>query len=136
MSITRVTLKIEDFSCDPGEISNLLNLNPTFAFKKGDETKSLKGKYYKNNGWHLKSKIGEDCIEIEEHLNEIKMNLPEDLIDLLKNITKKYTLSLACYMEFDPSESSPVTYLSPESIHFLSSLNCDLDIDINVFSKN
>ena len=133
MSTTRVTLKIEDFSCDPVEISNLLNLDPTFSFKKGDQTRSLKGKHYKNSGWQLKSKIGEDCFEIEEHLNEIKKKLPENLIDLLNKITKKYTLSLACHVKFDSSESSPITYLSTESIHFLSSLNCDLDIDINVF---
>ncbi len=133
-----VELKIFDFDTDPRYITNLLNLNPTRTWYKGEEylfgdnRKGIK-KTHESNYWEYRSvNISNDWIgdHIEKFIEEII--IPRK--SLLKIITERFhtELSIVQYMY---EGCNPGLYFDKKVIKVLDECGLELNIDLYVLSQ-
>jgi len=78
-----VQIKILDFECEVSDISEILQLEPSLSWKKGDLASKMTNRYYKNNGWCIRS-TKPSYKQLEHHLK----NLFDKIRPKLENFKK------------------------------------------------
>ena len=90
-----VSLRIFGDDLDPDEITQLLNCQPTEAYKKGHViTTTIRPRTVKTGKWFLKIKKNSHQ-NIEEQVSELFEKLPKDQT-IWKNLHKRFDVDIFC----------------------------------------
>lgn len=108
------------------EITHLLGITPTEAWKKGDS-----GRYNPSrpdSGWCLHSPLPRSTTDLLEHI-EALLPLLEQRAVAVKSLSEKYETYFVCVGEYDETVS-PGLFLSREVMASIASLGLAFDADL------
>ncbi|WP_307414334.1 DUF4279 domain-containing protein [Neobacillus ginsengisoli] len=125
----------DDFPVD--SVTELLGINPTNSYKKGDviEIKpnpnivSTKVHYRKETAWELGTDY-QESYDVKEQLNEVIKPL-KNKAHIINQLKSKF--SLECHFEIViimENGYTPAFYLNKEQIEFANSIKAEFDIDL------
>jgi hypothetical protein len=121
-----VTLRFFGDDLDPDEISDLLNCQPTDAFRKGD---ILPDERYhivaKTGSWHLMGEKRSD--PLEKQILELFDRLPSNL-EIWRILTRQYNSDLFCGLWMEDINRELV--FSPDLMNKIAERGLILDLDI------
>lgn len=106
------------------EILDILSIPPDEKKIKDQPIPYLKGKYYKENVWSIKSTIS-STFDLNEHITFLRSKLIHH-IEILKLIRKKFDIQCTCVIK---GSSEPPLSIDSENLLFLGEIGASLDID-------
>lgn len=121
---------ISRFDCQPDEVSKLLGLEPTKAWKSGDLYPGTK-REYKFSVWRLKSETSSSEIDFEKHIENLLVVL-EPKEDIIAELCRKYYGEFACSAYFSPQESTPIIHFEKKTLLKCVKLNIEIDVDLYI----
>lgn len=127
---TFMSLKVLDFPFHPDTIGDMLGLQCSESWQKGDYRSPKVRMRHKENGWQLKSPLGDDA-GFEDHLKCIIDAVYPSRMALQKLSKEYYTeLSCAIYMAINSEKSLPSMHIDEEQIRILAEMNLQIDVDL------
>jgi hypothetical protein len=111
------------------EISQMLGLEPTESWKKGDP-----GKYNPSrpdSGWCFHSPLPRSETNLLLHI-EALLPILEARADAVRALAERYETQLVCVGKYDGS-ASPGLFLSRETVALIASLRLAIDEDLYYF---
>lgn len=116
---------------DPELISKTMNLVPTKTYLKGEH---IRGEFYrKDTYWELSTEY-EESFDINEQLIKIINQLKDkkiEIIELQKNLSISSKFIVVIKIE---NNQKPAIYLERRTIHFISEINSEFDVDYYIYS--
>jgi hypothetical protein len=89
-----VSLRFFDDHLDPDELTQILGIEPSIAYQKGDIFRGKTyDKIYEIGSWRLRGKRSQ--VELEEQINQLLDKLPSDL-DVWRSMTSRFQADLFC----------------------------------------
>ena len=136
-NINLISLKTSDFQFDINRISEILELTPTYFFRKGD--KFLYGgkkieKIRQINYWEYCLEIhSNDWVQVlfNDFIETIILPRKEFLVELSKTCNIEIAISIHYYDGVTPS-----FHFDSKSFKILQEFNAELDIDIYVLENH
>ena len=122
-----VELLITDFSCDPTEISKLLNIEPSRTWLKGDPIGQKGFRKYKENGLIMEfkqQKAGETPSQLLDRLLTVVAPNTDKFKDLPAGTVVEISTIIYLY------DSTFGLNLSSDQIKALANLNASIDVDL------
>jgi pyruvate formate-lyase activating enzyme-like uncharacterized protein len=113
------------FGCEPDQISEILGIQPTKAWKKGE----LIGKSIlrrKQNGWELKIQIP-DSEDLDEHITELLKKLSPAWEKVI-NLNQLYYAEISCVV-YSYEAQGPGLHLDKKTLKQMAELNAEVDLD-------
>jgi hypothetical protein len=112
------------------EITNILGIQPSKIYVKGEKRNSKSTALVKENGWLLEPTLDRSLsfeTQLEKLLSFLKLKK-----DLVKKFCLEYTCQISCgvFIYFDNGESTPSIRLSKEYNKIIQELDLEFDIDI------
>lgn len=128
MNKYRVYLRIHDFDVDCKIISNILNIEFSKSWNKGDIIEGRSIPIYRNQStWELKSQITEDN-EIINHIGWLLDKIKDKHINFLE-LTEKYFAELSVIIE-TKNDYNPGFQIDKSTLKKLADMNVQIDFDI------
>jgi len=120
-----IMVELKIFGCLKN-IKNILNIEPTAVYKKGELITNRGTIKYKDNIWVYKVSAN-NIIHVELLLDKI-IDIFEDSINKLAQLSKKHKIeiSIISYLE----KGIPSFYFSKKFIGFANKINAEVDIDL------
>jgi Domain of unknown function (DUF4279) len=122
-----VRLRFFGKDLDPDEITQLLGVEPTVSYRKGD---ILRGKQYdivqKIGSWRLAIEKSVD-VELEDQINELLDRLPPDL-NIWQDLTKRFEADLFCGLWME--RWNRCLDFAPQTLLRIGERGLRLDLDI------
>ncbi|MFN5540438.1 MAG: DUF4279 domain-containing protein [Candidatus Melainabacteria bacterium] len=128
---TTVSLRITDLHFTPEELTKLLGIQPTRAFKKGSKIDKLSIEH-KFNGWILSSGISEEesfC----DHIQSL-VTIIESRIDLFTLVCNQYSsvISSSITINKEYQESLPSIHLDERAMKVFTQIGAEFDLDLYI----
>ena len=125
---TFVSFGVFSFDCPKEKITELMGVEPTKSWNKGDV-----GVYVKKMpilGWQLYSPLGRGNYRLNDHIESL-LPILENKQSVIVSFSRIYKIGIACGGYFT-SDSRPALHLSSEIITRLSRLCLSVDFDLYV----
>jgi hypothetical protein len=125
---TFVSFGVFSFDCPKEKITELMGVEPTKSWNKGDV-----GEYVKKmpiSGWQLYSPLGRGNYRLHDHIESL-LPILENKASVIVSFSSIYNIGIACGGYFT-SDSRPSFHLSSEIITRLSRLCLSVDFDLYV----
>lgn len=132
-----IAVRLYGPNIDPGQLTSILNINPTQAYKLGDPHKLPDGKiiYRKNGVWFFKHEAYSADVDKEFEVFGDKITHALSLLkakglsfDKLPGVTVAFLSMLIIGGEGSENRTEQVVKLSPASIRLLGDLNLKVEI--------
>ena len=124
-----VDLTVYDFICDPDEITKILDLQPSYVFRKGNLVTSRTIHTYSYNIWGLETEAKNDNGFIEEHLDLLLARI-EPKIDNFKNLPDESKVVLSCGLSWYNHDERPGLSFTERHIKLLSKIKACIEISL------
>jgi hypothetical protein len=113
-----------------GEITNIMGIQPSKIYVKGERENSKSTALVKENGWLLEP-TSDRGLSFEVQLENL-LGLLESKKKLVKKFCEDYTCQISCgvFIYFDNGESTPSIRLSTEYNKLIRELDLEFDVDI------
>lgn len=126
--IIRASAYVTDFDSDASRISELLEVEPTRTWKKGQQI-ARSALASVENGWELASDSN-DPLSVEAHLLDLLDRLPPKSVARLRKACPGCEVQLSITIEVE--SETPAVNFTPESLRRLAAIGASLDIDLYV----
>ncbi len=122
----KVTIKISGFRCSPEKISELLGIEATKQWKKGDIIDPRMKRRRENNGWMLESGLASDTTVDQQVkvLAEIFLPIKERFLAL----PKETMVAVNCVVY--STHGRPDISLPSDLVKAIGEIDADLDFDL------
>lgn len=127
-----VEFRISGDDYDPAVISNILAIQPSESWKKGDKIRNtIKEREY--TGWVMSTGY-EESLDINIQLSKM-INLLRTKEDCLLNIKDKYSLKYRFDIVINiEKQQVPAIYLDTDAISFSNKIGIEYDFDMYIYS--
>lgn len=116
---------LTDFECDPDQISEMLGIQPTKAWKIGEPIgKTILRR--KQNGWMLNIQIL-NSEDLEEHITEL-LNKLSPIWDRVVKLSQLYYAEINCVV-YSYEAQGPGLHLDKKTLEKIVELNAEIDLD-------
>lgn len=124
----KVYIKIHEFDCSIEEITNLIGINPTKAWLKGDVIPNRKGNIKRGiSSWILQSALSTDN-KIEDHIDYL-LNIVKSNYEVFKKLLQKYNGELTIVI-YSYVENNLGFTLAADKLKDFINIGFTLDVDI------
>jgi hypothetical protein len=122
----KVSLKIHNFECDALQISDILGIQPTETWIKGEPVLPKALILNKSNGW-MHQIVKNDVIYVGKMIDSL-VDIFEDKIDNFKKLPPECTfeISLVCYFK----KGLPSIAFNKKAIDFIHTIGAEIDFDM------
>ncbi len=122
---TYAYFRVLGFEGPYSEITDLLGLEPTEAWKKGDRDNYLQSK--KESVWEYHSPLPKNEIFIDAHILSL-INILETKAEQIKQLPNKYDVGINCVGYF--TCANPGFHLDSKLLKRCAALNLSIDFDL------
>jgi hypothetical protein len=122
----QVSLKIHDFECDASQISDILGVQSTHIWKKGEPRQPKAIVFHDANGWMYKI-TKNDVIYVEEMIDAL-VNIFENKIENFKQLPLECTFEIAIICFF--KRGMPSITFNKRAIDFIHKIGAEIDFDM------
>jgi len=118
---------VNDFDCDPEEISKFLRLEPHEAFQKGDLISEKSARTRSFSSWTYRSSLPRSEPSQDEHIaNLIEVMLSRK--NILLELNSKYEVGINCVGYY--TNVNPGFHMSADLIKSCADLGISIDFDL------
>jgi len=123
-----LTISRDDF--DPYALTQILNIQPTAIYKKGEPAKYGSNRILTFNSWVLKTPE-EESSDIDIQMDKLIQLIGKQIsmLQTLKHESPQYELRV-CIVIYSKNNLLPGMLLSTRHINFLNKIGADIDFDI------
>jgi hypothetical protein len=122
----QVSIKIHDFECDASQISDILGVQSTHIWKKGEPRGPGATILHESNCWmHKITKY--DVIYVGEMIDEL-VGIFEDKVENFKQLPKECYIEIAIIGFF--KRGMPSIAFNKRAIDFIHKIGADIDFDL------
>jgi hypothetical protein len=122
----KVSLKIYDFECDASHISDILGIQPTNIWIKGEPRLPKAIILHECNGWIYKI-IKNDVIYVEEMIDSL-VNIFENRVDNFKKLPSECTFEISIFGYL--KKGKPAITFNKRAISFIHTIGAEIDFDL------
>jgi Domain of unknown function (DUF4279) len=120
----KVSLVIKGFSCAPEEVTEIIGVDPTRTWLRGDRISALATNLRHENGWELKGSLGDGNPLDVQVLAMLRLLAPaQSRFSGLPDCSVRLSCAVYAY------EGSPQMFLPREAIAGLAGIGAEVDID-------
>ena len=123
----KARIVIYGFECAYQEITDIMGVNPTKAWMRGDKVHPKSNNLHKQNGWSISSQLEEKNSSVDDQIDNLK-NLVLPYIKEFKSLPKGSEVQLSCIV-YAYKYWPPLSF-SSNSVAFLSEIGASIDLDI------
>ncbi|MDR1008485.1 MAG: DUF4279 domain-containing protein [Campylobacteraceae bacterium] len=122
----KVSIKIHDFECDASQISDILGIQSTDIWKKGEPRQPKALVVHDANGWEYEI-IKFDIIYVGEMVDEL-VGIFEDRLENFKQLPKEcyIQISIICFFK----RGMPSIAFNKRAIDFIHKIGAEIDFDL------
>lgn len=124
----RTRLIIADFECPPEEITEILGINPTKTWLKGQPVTPKAKNTRKENAWELLIDFSPENNTVDAQVESL-LSIITPNIEKFANLPSNVDIILSCVI-FTRPDGFPVIGFSKKLIKILALINADIDIDL------
>jgi hypothetical protein len=114
------------FESTPDEITNILEIQPTKAWKVGDAI-GKSSLTRKQNGWVLSSSLDKFSSDLEDHVKNVLEQLHPKWA-VLVSLCSQYDAEVSCVIH-SYSAQGPAIHFSKEILKQIAQLSAEIDVD-------
>jgi hypothetical protein len=123
----KVNMVITGFECSPEHITNLIGVNPTKVWKRGEIVHPKAKNIHKESGWLLSSQRDAVNSSIDEQISTLS-NVITPILGNFHKLPEGLEIELSCII--NAYEYMPPICFSTDSVAFASKLGASIDVDI------
>ena len=123
----KVNMVITGFECSPEHITNLIGVNPTKVWKRGEIVHPKAKNIHKESGWLLSSQCDAVNSSIDEQISTLS-NVITPILGNFHKLPEGLEIELSCII--NAYEYMPPICFSTDSVAFASKLGASIDVDI------
>jgi hypothetical protein len=126
----QVDLRIMEFPFHPDQITEMVGVQPTEIWLKGQRTLGSIGALLKENGWGLSSNCDRHA-EFGEHIQSLIGQITP-YIERFAQVSNQYYTELSCavYIYYNNDESTPWLGFTKEEMRFFDQIGAAVDFDL------
>lgn len=122
----KVSIKVTNFDCNPGQITKILDLKPTKTWLKGDLVHPKAINTHKENGWMFQLQISTDTPFRQQMQTLLDLAIPKK--QLFLNLPNDAEIEINCVVY--SIHGRPDISLSSAMIKAVGEINAAIDFDL------
>jgi hypothetical protein len=118
---------VEGFDCDPKDIDEIMTLQATESYSKGDTYTQIPNKFREQGSWEYRSSLPRNEPFQDSHISNL-IEVLSSRKEAIKMLHEKYEIGINCVGYY--TEANPGFHLSAELIKACAELSLSIDFDL------